>query len=419
MEGSVLSVHELTTYIKKKLESSFSFVSVQGEVSNLRKQASGHIYFTLKDQDAQISCALFRASASRQSQIPKDGDKLIVHGELSVYAPRGGYQIIVRQVEFSGTGQLLLKLHERKRKLELKGWFDQATKKPLPSMPKTIGVVTSPTGSVIQDILHVLARRFPGFHLILNPVRVQGTEAAQEIAQAIQEFNTYKLADVLIIGRGGGSIEDLWPFNEECVAEAIFSSQIPIVSAVGHETDFTIADLIADLRAPTPSAAAEMVIPEKREHALHLSKAKLRIAQSLRGKLQTQKRILDTLAKQRALSSPYAILEKFEQKVDEIHEDLTHSAQGILQTQKMRLDSLKKQQELLSPISQIGARRQRLLQLTSHLRSIDPRRLLKKGYSIIFHEKKDSVILSTGDVEDREMIRIRLSDGEIRAQVKE
>ena len=277
VKKEILTVTQLSQALKMHIETRFPAIAVQGEVSNLKEQASGHLYFTLKDAQAQISAVLFKTNGRAVEKLPKNGDQILVRGEINVYPPRGYYQIIVRELSFVGVGALLLKLHEMKLKLQERGWFDKAHKKPLPKYPKTIGVVTSATGSVIQDILHILSRRLNKFHLILNPVKVQGETAAEEIAEAITQFNRYALADVLIIGRGGGSLEDLWAFNEEKLAKAIFDSQIPIICAVGHETDYCIADFVADVRAPTPSAAAEIVSVEKMQQLLFLSQAKTRI----------------------------------------------------------------------------------------------------------------------------------------------
>jgi len=433
--SQILTVSELTFSVKQKLENNFSFVAVRGEVSNLRKQASGHVYFTLKDRDAQLSSVLFRGNASRLSRLPKEGDQLIAKGQLSVYAPRGSYQLIVREVEYSGTGPLLQKLHETKEKLKAKGWFEADKKKPLPKFPKTIGVVTSPTGSVIQDILHILTRRFSGFQLLLNPVRVQGEGAAAEIAQAVRDFDKHGLADVIIVGRGGGSLEDLWPFNEELVAEAIFHAKTPIISAVGHETDFTLADFVADVRAPTPSAAAEIVTEEKNAHLSHLAESKVRALQSLASHLRSSRQNLEMLTKQPPLSDPYSILGTYGQKLDLIREDLTRGVRQAITKGRLRLEGSARQKEALKPSAQIATlkqnfarqqkeltrsafehiahRSQRLRLLKSHLEAIDPRNVLKRGYSIAFHEKKDSVILSTSDVEAGDNIRLRVSDGEL------
>jgi len=436
----IFTVSGLTAAIKKKLETSFTVVSVRGEVSNLRKQASGHIYFTLKDKDAQISSVLFRGNAMHLKKELKEGDQIVALGELSVYPPRGNYQIIVREVEFSGEGELLRRLQFLKESLNKRGWFDPSTKKPLPKLPKTIGVITSPTGSVIQDIIHVLSRRFSGFHLVLNPVRVQGMGAASEIARAINECNRYKLADVLIIGRGGGSLEDLWPFNEEIVAKAIFDSVIPIISAVGHETDFTISDFVADVRAPTPSAAAEIVSSEKRQMLLDLSKAQLRLLQTVATQVRSSKRLLETLVKRPPLSSPYTLLGPFLQKVDEMKEDLHFAAKQKLSTRRMRLEGLKKQKEMLRPQNQIlqlkenfskkskglfwamqqqiSRKKTRLEQLSAHLKAIDPRNLLAKGYSVVFRENSDSVILRAQEVVRGEKLRIQLIDGQLTVKVE-
>ncbi|MCB1085281.1 MAG: exodeoxyribonuclease VII large subunit, partial [Chlamydiia bacterium] len=313
----VLTVTELTLAIKRELEPKFAQLQVQGEVTNLRHQASGHLYFSLKDQGAQISAVLFRGNAQRTSRLPKEGDQVIVRGELSLYAPRGSYQIIVRELEHAGVGELLVKLHQLKEKLKRQGWLDPAHKKPLPKYPQTIGVVTSPTGSVIQDIIHVLKRRTPKFHLILSPVRVQGAGAADEIAAAIQQLNAENLVDVMIVGRGGGSLEDLWPFNEEQVASAIFHSKIPVISAVGHETDLTLADCVADVRAPTPSAAAEISVKEQAAQIEFLQQIGAQLDLALRGQIKQGKALVESARRHPLLASPYAILSEHYQRVDD------------------------------------------------------------------------------------------------------
>lgn len=256
---NALTVSEITQSIKSVLEQQFSYLFIQGEISNFKSQSSGHWYFSLKDATAQISAVMFRLDAKLVPFEPKDGDQIVIKGEISVYPPRGNYQVIVRHMRPYGIGQLLLMLEKRKKELAALGYFDASRKKKLPLFFTTVAVVTSPTGAVIRDILHVLNRRLGKYHLIVSPVKVQGTGAALEIAQAIEEINQYRLADVIIVARGGGSLEDLWAFNECVVVEAIFRSEIPVISAVGHETDITLSDLVADLRAPTPSVAAELV----------------------------------------------------------------------------------------------------------------------------------------------------------------
>jgi exodeoxyribonuclease VII large subunit len=419
VQTQVLSVTELTLAIKKQIETRFPAVQVQGEITNFKEQASGHLYFTLKDAGSQISAVLFRGNAQSLTRLPKNGDQVIVQGEISVYAPRGNYQLIIRQLQYAGVGELLLKLHALKNKLEGLGWFDKSRKKPLPESPKTIGVVTSPTGAVIQDIINILSRRHAGFHLILNPVKVQGEGAAQEIAAAIDFFNTHQLADVLIVGRGGGSLEDLWAFNEEVVAQAIFRSNIPIISAVGHETDYSISDFVADLRAPTPSAAAEIVMAATEERLKHLSQMEKRIHQTLRHVLTTHQAKLDAIRKQPILSSPFAILGNASQRLDDLSEEMTLAIQREIATKKLKLEGLTKQLRALDPLVKINHLKQKLAQLTAHLKAIDPKNLLTKGYSILFRENTPSVIFSSKEIQPGENIRVVLKDGSIKAKVYE
>lgn len=257
----VFSVSQITDLIKEILETSFRTITIEGEISNWRPSAAGHIYFTLKDNAAQIKAVIFRGAAMKLNFRPKDGDKVRCTGSLSVYAPQGNYQIIVNTMEIAGAGNILQMLEERKRKLAAEGIFDDSRKKPLPAMPKTIGVVTSPTGAAIRDILNVTKRRNPGMNIIVLPAIVQGDGAAQTICKMIEIANFYQLCDLLIVGRGGGSLEDLLPFSEESVVRAVAASRIPTISAVGHEIDWALCDYAADRRAPTPSAAAEMAVP--------------------------------------------------------------------------------------------------------------------------------------------------------------
>ncbi|MBS0620440.1 MAG: exodeoxyribonuclease VII large subunit [Verrucomicrobia bacterium] len=435
----ILSVGQLTTAIKKHLESTFHTVVVKGEIINLKEQASGHLYFTLKDAEAQISAVLFRGNSRELSRLPKNGDQVVIHGEVSVYPPRGAYQLIARKLEYQGVGQLLLRLQQLKEKLAAQGWFDKAAKKPLPPFPKTIGVVTSPTGSVIQDILQILSRRFKGFHLILSPVKVQGDGAAEEIAAAIDAFNQHRLADILIVGRGGGSLEDLWAFNEECVAAAIYRSKIPVISAVGHETDFSIADFVADVRAPTPSAAAEIATQETAQLLQRLSESRARLHVTVETAVRHQRRHLEAL--RRNLYSPTALLGPHWQRVDSLREDLDTTIRHGMTTRRLSLSALQRALANVKPSSQIAACRQRLLplqkgiearavlqvqqkkerlsQLTAHLRGIDPKNLLQKGYCILFKEKKDSVILSAHAMQVDEKVSLLLHDGTATLTVEE
>src|SRR5512136_382311 len=276
-EKRILTVTQLTSLIRGVLEENFEHVWVEGEVSNLAMPVSGHLYFTLKDAGAQLRCVMFRASARVLKFKPKDGMGLIVRGRVSLFEPRGEYQLIVEYLEPQGIGALQLAFAQLKERLAKEGLFDEAHKKPIPRLPQRIGVVTSVTGAAIHDILNVLDRRFANVEVLICPVKVQGEGAAAEIAGAVKDFNRYGEIDVMIIGRGGGSMEDLWAFNEETVARAIYHSRIPVISAVGHETDYTISDFVADLRAPTPSAAAELVVRDKKEikNILHYLQGRL------------------------------------------------------------------------------------------------------------------------------------------------
>ena len=461
----ILTVSELTSAIKSILEPPFRGISVQGEISNFKLQTSGHLYFNLKDAGSQISAVLFKGSAAQLSRLPKEGDQVVAKGELSIYAPRGSYQLVIRELQFLGVGELLLKLHQLKEKLGAQGWFEPTRKKGLPKLPKRIGVVTSPTGAVIQDILHILTRRFSGFHVILNPVKVQGDGAAAEIAQAIADFNRYDLADVLIVGRGGGSIEDLWAFNEEIVAKAIFESKIPIISAVGHETDFTIADFTADVRAPTPSAAAEIVIAEKGNLLQFLEQTRMICRDRVTHQAAQIRGRLDALQKHPLFSSPYAILSQPIQLVDSMRTSLDGAMGQHIERQKGKLDSFAKQLEILRPSTQIGQMKERLValqgqihaaisnqiflkkerfsplaffetldrslkqaisqkkealsRLSEHLRSLNPDRLIEKGYAIVFSEKGDSIILSANDLRPSQLFKVRLKGGTIAATANE
>lgn len=427
------TVSELTTAIKLNLEMAFPRVYLQGEVSNFKQQTSGHLYFSLKDAGAQISAVMFRAAASQLKPLPKGGDQVVVRGELNVYPPKGNYQLIVHELTFVGIGELLQRLEQLKIKLHQMGWFKSSRKKPLPKFPRTIGVVTSPTGAVIQDIINVLSRRFPNFHLILNPVKVQGEGAAKEIAQAIDQFNEHPLIDVMIIGRGGGSLEDLFAFNEEIVAEAIFRSRIPIVCAVGHETDHCIADYVADVRAPTPSAAAEIVIAERQHHLDALEMAKKRMQNSLFHRVSQERSRLAALSKHPFLSQPFALLRQRQQQVDDTLTELDRSMRLLLLEKRRALMARGEQAKALRPSNQIlhlrsqlqnfsksfarviqekfEKRRERLGRLKELLAAIDPRNVLQKGYCIMLAEETGALIDSVKKVEPGKRANVRFADG--------
>ena len=440
-EPLILTVSQITQAIKLCLEAAFPMVWLQGEISNCKPHSSGHIYFSLKDSHAQITAVMWRQEAALLKTPLKDGMQILVRGTINVYPNRGNYQIVVYEMKPVGLGELLLKLEELKQKIHQLGWFKKEYKKPLPRMPKRIGIITSPTGAAIQDILNILKRRGADLQVLLNPVRVQGEGAAQEIAKAIQFFNQHQLVDVMIIGRGGGSIEDLWCFNDEGVAEAIFHSHIPIISAVGHETDHCIADYVADVRAPTPSAAAEIVIADKLEQVRHLEQIKRRLQQGIFHRLKHYRQILQSAVKHPMLSSPYYLLGSWIQQLDDKRQQLDYVIFQDLKRRRLMVDSMHQRVLTLRPSTQIIhlkeklnywnksledqmlrivlLKKDRLKRVYSALQLINPKNLLTKGYSILFSEKDGSVITSIRNIDKNQDLRIYLSDGQLLSTVKE
>lgn len=415
----MLTVSQLTYQIKHQLEGRFSSLVIQGEISNAKLNSSGHFYFDLKDCEAKIACVMFRSRLSPLPRLPKEGDKIIVKAALSLYPPQGKYQLLVESVEFQGVGALLLKLEELKNKLRERGWFEPQRKKKLPKFPKTIGVVTSPTGSVICDIIHVLKRRYKGFHLLLNPVKVQGEGAAQEIAQAIHQFNQYNLVEVIIVARGGGSLEDLWPFNEEVVASAIFHSTIPIVSAIGHETDFTIADFVADLRAPTPSAAAEIVTAEKIAQLQFLQKMEKTVQNTLLHQIAKYRTRIEGFRRHPLIKTPYLLIGHLLQKLDE--------KKKVLQALQPKIKIAHVKEQLVhfrkrvdnQHLTLINQKKESLCSLKRQFLSLNPKNVIKRGYSILFCQKNNSVIVSTKAVMLDDEVSALVADGTLRLQIKE
>ena len=317
MTRAVLTVSDLTARLREVIEERFPAVWVEGEISNFRLYASGHAYFTLKDAGAQLPAALFRTRVRRLRFEPRDGMHVLAFGSIEVYAQRGGYQLIVELLEPRGVGALQLAFEQLKARLEAEGLFAATRKRPLPTFPRRIGIVTSPDGAALRDILRVLGRRFRGLSIVIAPAKVQGEGAAAEIAQALADLNTRGDVDVIICGRGGGSLEDLWAFNEEAVARAIASSKAPIVSAVGPEVDVTIADFVADLRAPTPSAAAELVVREKQAVADHVTDLEDRLVRAMRRCVAQARDRVDALARRRVLTDPARPLRELERRVDD------------------------------------------------------------------------------------------------------
>ena len=398
----IVTVSQLTTLVRGVLEENFEHVWVEGEVSNLAMPGSGHFYFTLKDAGAQLRCVMFRASARQLRFKPKDGMGLIVRGRMTVFEPRGDYQLIVEYLEPQGIGALQLAFVQLKERLAREGLFEESRKKPIPRLPQRIGVVTSATGAAIHDILHVLDRRFANVEVLISPVKVQGEGAAQEIAGAIRDFNRYRDIDVMIVGRGGGSLEDLWAFNEEAVARAISASRIPVISAVGHEVDFTIADFVADLRAPTPSAAAELVIKSKEELEAGLTALSHRLRIAMIHRLAVVSGELENLA--RSTKAPSMLLGRLAQRLDHLSERLSAAVREGMLRRAERLVFSRNHLRLVTPAVQVERARELLLSLEARgenaiqrvldrsreaaavsagkLQSLSPLLTLSRGYAI-------------------------------------
>lgn len=412
-----LSVGDLTDLIKRTIETKFFEVVIEGEVSNFKAHTSGHFYFSLKDDRAMITAVMFRGDNSKIKFKVQDGLKVVAVGKLSVYPPRGNYQIVISRMEPAGVGALQLAFEQLKKKLQAKGYFDADRKRPIPLLPRKLGIVTSPTGAAIRDMLNVLNRRFAGVHVLICPVRVQGEGSAQEVAEGIRYFNSFfPDVEVLIVGRGGGSIEDLWAFNEEVVADAIFKSKIPVISAVGHEVDFTIADFVADLRAPTPSAAAELVIANKIEIIHRVDQWVKRLLQ-VRSRLEmTWMRVDDFVQRlERSLSDK---LSEVSFTLETLRSKLwRHSPQARLQGYIQRAIA---QFDLLRrlPRGWIEKNQIQIKHFEDKLRLLNPRAIMERGYSIVRVLPSQKVVKKASDVQMGDKLLIELSKGKITAGVR-
>ena len=393
-ENLAISVSELNKYIKEKISSdeALSNIIVKGEISNFKNHYTGHMYFTLKDENSLIKCIMFKTYAQRLNFMPKDGMKVFVLGGVSVFERDGIYQIYVKAMQEDGIGALYREYEELKRKLEQEGLFSESHKKKIPAMPKVIGVLLSQTGAVIKDIINVSTRRNPNAYIRLLPVPVQGEGAAEKIAEGIKLMNDNHMADVLILARGGGSLEDLWPFNEEIVAHAIYNSEIPIISAVGHETDFTIADFVADLRAPTPSAAAELAVPDIYEVKQKINQAQNKLKILLSKKLEIIKLRYEKCMNSAVFREPLRIIRDKQLTLDSYIKQLEKHIQE------------KKQQE-----------KTKYVELVSKLDALSPLKTLTRGYSII--ERNDKIIKSVKDLNTGDNIKLKLVDGEKQAEI--
>jgi exodeoxyribonuclease VII large subunit len=447
----VLSVTELTWQIKRLLEQQVSEVWVTGEVTNLRLQSSGHIYFTLKDAAAQLSCVLFRSEAKVERSALQDGRKVTLHGQVTVYEPRGQYQLRVTQVDIEGVGALQIAFEKLKQKLKAEGLFAQERKRALPRYPRCIGLVTSPTGAAIRDVIHVVERRNPALEIILAPCRVQGEGAAEEIAAAIgllNEFNTAHLAegnrqpaiDLILLTRGGGSLEDLWAFNEEAVARAIFHSALPVVSAVGHEIDFTISDFVADLRAATPSAAAEIITEGVFASGEFIAQAGQRLRQLVRAQIEDKQYEMTQAVLRLARVHPRRRVNDWLQRLDEAQTDLSRCAQQGVRSHRLTWQNLLDRLARVRPFLALRDRLEILIQtegrlheqvrrelerwknaveaLEGRLRLLGPEQVLARGYSITTDAASGKVLRAAAEVRPGLRLRTRLKAGEVLSKVE-
>jgi len=393
---AVYSVAEITQEIKILLESSIPAIWVQGEISNFVHHSSGHKYFSLKDEDAQISAVMWRSRTSSLFFTPKNGTKVLAFGTIRVYEKRGTYQLDVQKMIPAGIGELQMAFEQLKQKLNEEGLFDAEFKKPIPEFPEKIGIVTSPTGAAVHDLIQVLQRRFPAVKIFLRPTKVQGEGAAQDIAQAIKEFNEFGQVDVLIVGRGGGSLEDLWAFNEEVVARAIFASKIPIISAVGHEIDFTISDFVADLRAPTPSAAAELVVPLAQDLLARVNSLQRDNFMNFSRRIAELRDKLENLRLSYGFRRPLDLILQHRQRLDEL--------EHVIQiTMGNKLSSLSKN----------------LQQVNQRLSGLHPESVLKRGYSLVWKNEDHHILRDATALETNKSVHVHFYRGGVDAQVRD
>jgi len=411
-----LTVTALTRYIKYKIDSDEHLrqVFLRGEISNFKSHTTGHLYFSLKDETSKINAIMFNTNAKKIEFKPADGMKVLIVGRISVYEATGNYQIYVDEMIQDGVGNLYLEFEKLKKKLAEEGLFDKSKKKSIPLFPEKIGIVTAPTGAAIKDILSTIKRRYPVCKTYLFPSLVQGEFAKDDIVKKIKLAQTYDL-DVLIVGRGGGSIEDLWPFNEEVVARAIFDCKIPVISAVGHEVDFTIADFVADLRAPTPTGAAELAVPNIFDVIKQINNFKIRLNENINTKINYQKLKLDSIKSSFVIKNPMLMYENKKQKIDQFFENLNKNIFINVSKKRMELDNIKNHYILKNPIVLYEKKKDYLSNLIQKLELVNPLNILKKGYTLTYVE--DKLIKNIKDVKIDDTIKIRLSDGFIISKV--
>ena len=437
-DRAVLTVSELSSRLRAVLEERFPAVWVEGEISNFKVYTSGHAYFTLKDETAQLRCVLFRTRARRVRFEPADGLHVLAFGSVEVYAQRGEYQLVVELLEPRGVGALQLAFEQLKERLAREGLFDQARKRTLPRFPKKIGIVTSPTGAALRDMLRVIGRRFGEIHIVIAPARVQGEGAAQEVAQGVRELNALGGVDVIIVGRGGGSLEDLWTFNDEMLARTIAASKIPVISAVGHEVDFTIVDFVADLRAPTPSAAAELVVREKQAVADGVSDLGRRLAAAMERRLSRERERLERLRGRRVLTDARRPLRDLERRVDDATARLRRAIVAAVRHAAHRAELAARRLRAQSPAVRTPADRRRLVDLSARLDrglarqldrarhrlggaagrldSLSPLAVLARGYSLT-RLPSGEIVRSVRQVAAGDEVSVLLHEGRLTCRV--
>jgi exodeoxyribonuclease VII large subunit len=409
----VLSVSELTLQIRALLEKHVGQIWVSGEITNLRAQSSGHVYFTLKDVAAQLSCVLFRGTSVVQKSLLTDGQKVLLQGDVTVYEARGQYQLIVRAVEMQGVGALQIQFEKLKLKLAAEGLFTPERKRPLPEFPQRVGLVTSPTGAAIRDVLHVVQRRNPALEIILAPCRVQGDGAAKEIAEAIRLLNQFGALDLILITRGGGSLEDLWAFNEEAVARAIFESKIPVVSAVGHEIDSTISDFVADFRAATPSAAAEIITEGVFASREFVANAPALLQRAARRGLESATDSFAQFGGRLARLHPRRKLNDSLQRLDDLQSGLLRNLKTAARSRSLVFENLAGRFLRAKPSLTLKIRRATLRQLEKRLNSLGPEQVLARGYSITTDAATGKVLRDAKKVKAGQRLKTRLKSGEV------
>lgn len=416
MNEKYLTVSAVTRYLKAKfdIDENLQTVYLKGEISNFKAHTSGHFYFSLKDENSKINAIMFRSNASKVIFKPTDGMKVLVTGRISVYEAMGSYQIYVDEMLEDGVGNLYIAFEQLKKKLQAEGLFDEALKKPIPRIPKRVGIVTASTGAAIRDIMTTIKRRFPICETILFPTLVQGENAKDDIVRNIKRAEDYDL-DVLIVGRGGGSIEDLWPFNEEIVARAIYDCRIPVISAVGHEVDFTIADFVADLRAPTPTAAAELAVPNMSDLKKHIDQLSIRLNEAIYKKVNYLKLYLDSVKNSFVIKNPGVMFENRKQSLDLMNTKLNELMLGKVDKMKNELEKIKKSYVLTNPKLLYKDNVVCLKNIIDKLELLNPLNILSRGYSITY--MNDKALKSVKEVKKDDVLKIKLYDGMLETMV--